>query len=319
MSCLSPRDAWFTKNRHPRTGNRTITFDAKLADRDLHVTVPCQNCRWCRLENSRQFAIRVSLETTLYKDNCFLTLTYAPEHLPKGGTVDKTHPEEFMKNLREYERYHYYKDGPHPYPPPLIRSFGCAEYGEKNSRPHYHICILNYDFADKIHVESTKRGDPLFESELLNKLWPHGRARIGALNFETAAYVARYVTKKINGPKAVEHYGDLAPERSVCISRRPGLGAPWFDIFHADVYPFDEIVLRGKKMNPPKYFDKLLEKRNPKLHKQIKARRRNKARNGCCGWLHCLHFNPNKTSDRLLAIAKCLEAKFQLLERAYEK
>jgi len=33
-----------------------------------------------------------------------------------------------------------------------------------------------------------------------------GHCEIGALTFESAAYVARYIMKKVNGDLAAEHY-----------------------------------------------------------------------------------------------------------------
>ena len=41
--------------------------------------VPCGQCVGCRLERSRQWAIRCMHESQLHEKNCFITLTYAPE------------------------------------------------------------------------------------------------------------------------------------------------------------------------------------------------------------------------------------------------
>lgn len=43
------------------------------------------------------------------------------------------------------------------------------------------------------------------------------------------------------------------------MSLKPGLAKDWFIKFHTDVYPRDEVVLRGKKMKPPRYYDKMYE------------------------------------------------------------
>ena len=75
----------------------------------------------------------------------------------------------------------------------------CGEYGDKLGRPHYHAIIFGVTFVDK-KLWSIRRGNNLYRSATLEKLWPYGFSSIGTVNFETAAYVARYVTKKITGP-----------------------------------------------------------------------------------------------------------------------
>jgi len=42
------------------------------------------------------------------------------------------------------------------------------------------------------------------------------------------------------------------------MSLKPGLAHGWFEMYNSDVYPNDYVVLRGKKMRPPKYYDGLL-------------------------------------------------------------
>lgn len=41
------------------------------------------------------------------------------------------------------------------------------------------------------------------------------------------------------------------------MSLKPGIGAHWFLKYHSDVYPRDEVILRGRSLRPPKYYDKL--------------------------------------------------------------
>ena len=51
----------------------------------------------------------------------------------------------------------------------------------------------------------------------------------------------------------------------VTMSRRPGIGSKWFDQYQSDVYPKDFTTVRGKKIKPPKYYDRLLENVDPEL------------------------------------------------------
>ena len=34
--------------------------------------------------------------------------------------------------------------------PKRVRYFHCGEYGEKFSRPHYHVCLFGFGFPDKV-------------------------------------------------------------------------------------------------------------------------------------------------------------------------
>lgn len=223
------------------------------------LSIPCGQCIYCRLEHSRQYAVRCTHEASLYSNNCFLTLTYSPQFLPVNSSLDYDAPVLFMKRLRKQfgEK---------------IRSFGCAEYGEKLSRPHYHLCIFNFDFPDK-KLWAKNNENNLYTSEKLQALWPYGHSTIGDLTFESAAYVARYVTKKITGERAEKHYESICPrtgeifeklpERSIAVSRRPGIGKAWLDQNAKFIFDHDFVVMRGHKQRPPKYYDRLLAIADP--------------------------------------------------------
>ena len=77
-------------------------------------------------------------------------------------------------------------------------------------------------------------------------MWPHGFSVVGSVTFESAAYVARYVMKKVTGERSLDHYGGLKPEYTT-MSRRPGIGAGWLRRFSSDVFPLDRVIVNGKK------------------------------------------------------------------------
>jgi hypothetical protein len=236
-----------------KSGRRSIVFNERSGFKDLPVTVPCGRCIGCRLEYSRQWAIRSVHEASLYDENCFITLTYNDENLPRDGGLNKKHHQDFMKRLRV------------KYAPRSIRFLHCGEYGDDNLRPHYHTLLFNFDFPDK-KLYAMRQGNRIYRSAVLEKLWPFGFSTIGAVTFESAAYVARYVMKKMNGPAAEKHYRRVDPDTGeefqvipeyITMSRRPGLGTEWYEKYKGDVYPEDFVVIRGKRMRPPRFYDKL--------------------------------------------------------------
>lgn len=249
-------------------GKRPLVFAKKDGFEDLPVTLPCGQCIGCRLERSRQWAIRCVHEASLYDRNCYLTLTYRDEELPPGRSLKLRDFQLFMKRLRK-------RFGSN------IRFFHCGEYGENFGRPHYHALLFNFDFEDK-RLWRVQNDFPLYTSETLSEIWGHGFCSIGAVSFESAAYVARYVMKKVTGDAAAEHYTVLDPvtgevfERApeyVTMSRRPGIGMPWLEKFGADVFPDDFVVLRGRRMKPPKAYDRGFEVEHPVEFSKIKGAR----------------------------------------------
>lgn len=257
MPCYSPLQAWRGKGVGA-SGKVPIVWRRPRVLRPVELNLPCGQCVGCRLERSRQWAVRCVHESELYERNCFITLTYDNEHLPANGSVDVREFQLFMKRLRKR-----FGEG--------IRFFHCGEYGENLGRPHYHACLFNFDFDDK-EVWSVRNGNRLYRSASLDSVWGLGHAVVGDVTFESAAYVARYIMKKVTGDVASSHYDGRRPEY-ITMSRRPGIGKGWFDRFRSDVYPGDSVVVRGSKMKPPKYYDNLYEMDFPDEMKLLKGKR----------------------------------------------
>lgn len=235
----------------------------------MQLTLPCGQCIGCRLERSRQWAMRCVHEASLYERNCFLTLTYDDQHIPPGGSLNKKDFQDFMKRLRKAVG-----SG--------VRYFHCGEYGEKLGRPHYHACLFNYDFPDKKLWKKSEGGD-LYVSDMLTELWGSGYCILGAVTFDSAAYVARYITKKITGASAESHYQGKLPEYTT-MSRggrkrgQGGIGLGWYQKFKTDCYPSDSVIMRGKEMRPPKYYDNKYELDFPKEFFKVKVQRSSSVR-----------------------------------------
>lgn len=187
-----------------------------------------------------------------------------------------------------------------------IRFFHCGEYGERLRRPHYHALLFNFDFPDKV-LFSERGGRPVFISKSLDDLWGKGFSLIGDVTFESAAYVARYITKKITGDDAEEHYQGLKPEY-ITMSRRPGIGKGWFDKYRTDVFPSDEVVINGMSTKPPRFYDNLLDKMEPAMLKALKMKREAE---GLKRW-------QDNTLARLRVREVCAERRLEKLPRAME-
>lgn len=303
MPCYCPLKGYRSKNLSEK-GRRPIVFSLSEAYTDLPVKIPCGQCIGCRLEKSRQWAIRCLHEASLYPDNCFLTLTYDENNLPPKGEVVLRHFQLFMKRLRKQ-----YGNN--------IRYYHCGEYGAKLGRPHYHAIIFNHDFKDKVLL-TIKNSHSLYTSKALEQLWPFGYSSIGDVTFQSAAYVARYILKKITGPQAKEHYQTIdkttgqityrKPEYTT-MSRRPGIGKGWLEKYKTDVYPFDLIVVNGIKMKPPKFYDLQHEIDNPKEYKEIRIKRKQQGARQA----------PNNTPERLAIREEIRERKLEKLPRNLDK
>lgn len=300
MPCYHPITGYRAKKPNPETGKRSIVFNTQEGYRDLVVTLPCGSCIGCRLDYSLEYAARAVHEMKSWETGCSLTLTYDDKHLPQHGTLVKRHPQLFMKSLRE------------KISPLKIRAFGCGEYGEQKYRPHYHLCVFNYDFPDKKHVDTSPEGFKLYESAELSSLWEHGSHKIAELNFETAAYAARYMLKKIKGKNATPYYGNSHRIAPYALSpRRPGLGKDYCLKYLSEIYANDKVTVQkaGKylQISPPKYYDKLLEKTDPVLYSVVMAKRKAEAME------HRDH--PDSTAPRLKVRRIVHEAQAKLLLR----
>ncbi len=299
MPCFKPLEGF----RSPSGG---LVF-SRPHSLGLRMTVPCGQCIGCRLERSRQWAVRCMHEASLHADNCFVTLTYSDEAMPEYGSLVLSDFQKFIKRMRKRAKF---------------RFFHCGEYGEDTKRPHYHALLFGFDFPDKVTWRKSK-GYEIWRSPMLEELWRHGNSEIGSVTFESAAYVARYCVKTLQNlrfregsrdsylealdreySRLDEETGELvlvAPEY-VTMSRRPGIGRGWFEKFGAEVYPSDEVIVRGKACKPPRFYDKLLEQESPEEASMLR-RSRNRDRDVA-----------DETPARLRVREVCAEARLSLYQ-----
>lgn len=302
VPCFNPLRAF--KGVCIEPGKVNIVWKEKDSAEGESIVLPCGRCDGCKMERARQWTVRCVHESKMWDSNCFVTLTYNDANLPQGGTLVKKDFQDFMKRLRRK-----YGSG--------IRFFQCGEYGGDRGRPHYHAILFNHDFADK--VPFSKRGDSiLYTSEDLDALWGKGFASVGSVTPESIAYVCRYVLKKVSGKDADMHYlnpvsGMLLEPEYVNMSRGGsrkgpgGIGQSWYREFKGDVFPSDEVIVSGRSCKPPRFYDKLLEKDDPGLLKDVKELRLEMAPKGY-----------EASAERLAVKESCFKARMALYKRPLE-
>ena len=235
--------------------------------------LPCGRCIGCRLDRAAAWSIRCVHEASLYDSSSFVTLTYDDDHLPADRSLSVRDLQLFMKRVRKRVRgVSPGRNGDFP-----IRFFAAGEYGSKTDRPHYHLLLFNVDFADRVAV-----GKRLFESKLLKSLWTFGHSSFGSVTPASAAYVAQYSLKKVYGRVAGEmRYldpvtGSVRTPEFCTMSRKPGIGAWWYEAFRHDILPRDYVVVGGRKVRVPRFYSSRFEAENPEAFGRVKEAREEK-------------------------------------------
>ncbi|UOF78947.1 replication associated protein [Microviridae sp.] len=319
MPCYHPLDAWVHTSKKTEGGKDLILFSyhpATCARTTPDFQVPCGRCVGCKLGKSREWSVRCMHEASLYWRNCWLTLTLNddyrltrdnPYSLEKGPKSEFTR---FLKRLRNKfgEGIRYYYCGEYGETCFFCNksekdcySKGCGNYYPWRGRPHYHVCLFNHDFDDKLYFK-TINGCHHYTSDTLDKLWTDpdtglnmGWATISDLTPDSAAYTARYSLKKITGDLAeeddpithIKHYQrimpsgmlvDLVPEYTN-MSRMPGIGKGWLDLYSKEVLDNDAVLFKECRIKPPRFYDLKLVDVDPFIVDENKFKRIDKAKN----------------------------------------
>lgn len=230
-----------------------------------NLALPCGKCVGCRSARATQWAQRCGHEAKLYRDNVFVTLTYADEHLPEGGYLEHHALQRFFRRLRR--RVSRNSGGITTSRDSGIRYFACGEYGEENQRPHYHALIFNCTFEKPERV-----GKDLYTSRTLRELWPHGEARFGRATAAAANYIAQYSLKK-QGAGDHDQDGVWRPAPFLRMSLKPAIGAQWLDTYKEDLQT-GYLVADGRKHSIPRTYLQRLRKSDPLLWETITERQK---------------------------------------------
>lgn len=309
MSCYHPYFAYAEKkplsNEYIRTKNGKIKykFVFKINPNDINTDIkkerliemlsdkydsrdviflPCGQCIGCRLQYSREWANRLLLERQYHDSAIFLTLTYNETYVPKrvyvhpdtgeygvSNSLSKRDLQLFMKRLRK----HYSED--------CIRFYAAGEYGTTTFRPHYHLILFGIHVTDSYvwrvrFVEGERFA--YYRSPTIEQIWPYGHVEFTDVSWDTCAYVARYVTKKLTGA-ASEFYEtfNIDPPFSL-MSRKPGIARLYYDEHLTDLFDYDTINIStdkgGLSFRHPSYYKRIYEQDFPEEYSSLSETQR---------------------------------------------
>ena len=249
--------------------------------------IPCRNCIGCRLEYSREWANRGYLESLKSEHNYFVTLTYSDDNLKFYDELTTSDgityadydnswngtlvPEELTNFIKRF-RKELTKKGIAEW-----KYMACGEYGGKTQRPHYHMILFNCPLPiESFYNPKIINKEVYFQNKIIEKEWTLGISNITEASWETIAYVARYITKKVNGKTSEDHYCSQGQEKEFFRVSK-GLGRDYYERNKHKIYDTDEIIIKNRKgghsIKPPKYFDDLYKKENPTAFDVIKKKR----------------------------------------------
>lgn len=248
------------------------------------IEIPCGKCVGCRLAYSRAWANRCMLELQDHKSSYFLTLTYDDDHLPityygsndtgeaiPAATLRKKDLQDFHKRLRFAVAGSGAAD---------LRFYACGEYGDQTFRPHYHDIVFGLTLDDLVWWSRSELGYDYYTSEFLSSIWKHGRVIVGEVTWDTCAYTARYVMKKLKGDLAVKYEEFNIEPPFVLMSRRPGIARNYYET-HPELFDKKCIYLAtdsgSRPVYPPKYYKRLFDIDEPEKSAIMKERNKQTA------------------------------------------
>lgn len=160
---------------------------------------------------------RILLEASQFADNAFITLTYSDETLPASQSLMPEDLTNWLKRLRKQIS------------PARVRYYAVGEYGETSQRPHYHAVLFGYKNCrlgqSRLGLMPrlvTERHKCCPQCDLIATTWQKGGIYVGAVEANSAQYVAGYVMKKMTSSRDFRLNG-RHPEFAR-MSLKPGIG-----------------------------------------------------------------------------------------------
>lgn len=176
----------------------------------VYIRVPCGRCITCKIRRTKEWSLRLAMESTQWKDIQFVTLTFSNDYVytenPLTGELKESL---FVEDIQYYikrVRSMLHREG--FYSP--IKYFAVGEYGPKTQRPHYHLLVF---------------GVPDNFVYVLRDCWKYGFTCIKPFVPQQCNYVAGYIQKKLYGPDSKYLYQGINPPFN---TQSQHLGEKWF-------------------------------------------------------------------------------------------
>lgn len=206
-------------------------YQIRRKELNSNALVPCGKCPACCARRVSNWSFRLMQEDRVSISSHFITLTYAPKHVPKTKngfrSVCRRDCQLFFKRLRKA----------HTQGPP-IKYYLASEYGNKTRRPHYHLILFNAD---------------------LNKIapaWDLGDIYYGTVTGPSVGYTLKYISKD---KSAIHHCNDDREREFSLISKGLGksyLTAAMIKWHQNDITERMYVYQDGKKLGLPRYYKK---------------------------------------------------------------
>lgn len=226
---------------------RNFSFAPHVLKLAHTLVFDCGKCLHCRKKRAYELACRCVLHASLYRDNCFLTLTYDEKKEGYHNNFEYSDIQKFKKRLRKHCE------------PKRIEIFNVHEYG-KNGKKHWHLVVFNYSPHTEpdqggerdctIHTRSN--GISLYVSKTLSRLWPYGFNTVGDVSAASAMYAAQYVNKDFKNGNT--HNSKKSH------SKHSGIGKPYFLKHYKQILSLGYVPFDGRKLPVPRYFQRLAHK-----------------------------------------------------------
>lgn len=241
MKCADPV-LCYTKDSSQRIfRNFSFVKDLTLFLQGAQQVFDCGKCLFCRKKKALELASRCVLHASLYKENCFLTLTYDEKKEGYHNDFEYSDIQKFKKRLRSHVRRTSGR---------TVEIFNVHEYG-KLGKKHWHLIVFNWEPEDK-KTFTVSSGIPLYTSERLRSLWPFGFSTVGDVSEGSAMYQSQYMEKDF------KHRYAATAKRSH--SKHSGIGKPYFGIHYKQILRLGYVPVGGRKIPVPRYFERIAHK-----------------------------------------------------------